>query len=316
MTLDPAAAQLLARMPATDPDAPMPTAQQLRAAFDSARVLPSNLEPIGSITDVLLPGPGGDLQVRVYLPAGTGTDSRLPGFLWIHGGGWTVGSFEENELASRAVCNGAQVAVVAINYRLAPEHPFPAARDDCYAALDWLSRHGDEIGVDPQRLAVGGESAGGNLATVISMMARDRGGPSIAAQVSICPVYGHPSDGFDSYRLFAEGYGMTAGVMGFFFEQYVQGDVDTEDPYLLPLRSSDLAGLPPALVLTAEFDVLRDEGEELARRLQAAGVPTELTRYAGQIHGFYGLFTELPASPRSHAQVAGYLRSVWADSSG
>ncbi|MDF5759087.1 alpha/beta hydrolase [Spongiactinospora sp. TRM90649] len=314
MALDPAVAQLLAAAPAPGDDASaapavLPDAATMRAAFAAGLRIPDDLEPVASVADHLVPGPDGDVRVRVYLPE---ADGPVPAFVWIHGGGWTIGSIEENEVSSRAVCNAARVAVVAVDYRLAPEDPFPAAPRDCYAVLEWLAGHGASIGVDGTRVAVGGESAGGNLSTVISMMARDRGGPSVAAQVLICPVFGHPDDGYGSYADFAEGFGMTAGVMRWFFEQYATGPADLDDPYLLPLRSGDLTGLPPALVMTAEYDVLRDEGEAYARRLAEAGVPTELDRYEGQIHGFFGLHTSLPASPRSHARVADYLRTVFA----
>jgi acetyl esterase len=250
----------------------------------------------------------GDLRVRLYLPEAPGP---VPVFLWIHGGGWTIGSIDENEVASRAVCAGASVAVAAVDYRLAPEDPYPAAPEDCYAVLEWLASGGAGPAVSPERIAVGGESAGGNLSTVVSLMARDRGGPEIAAQVLICPVFGHPDDGFASYTDFATGYGMTADAMRFFFAQYVPDPAHLADPYLLPSRSKDLSGLPPALVLTAEYDVLRDEGEAFARQLTDAGVAVDLTRYAGQIHGFYGLYTDLPASPASHAEVATYLRGLF-----
>ncbi|RBQ16262.1 alpha/beta hydrolase [Spongiactinospora rosea] len=311
MPLDPAVTELLTAMaPDGDGGAPPlpPSAPELRAAFAAGLALPTDLEPVGSVTDHLVPGPGGDIRVRVYLPE---ADGPVPAFVWLHGGGWTIGSIEENEVSSRAVCNGAGVAVVAVAYRLAPEHPFPAAPEDCYAVVEWLAAHGGSIGVDGGRLAIGGESAGGNLSTVVSMMSRDRGGPRLATQVLICPVFGHPDDGFGSYADFAEGFGMTAGIMRWFFEQYVTDPADLDRPYALPLRAADLAGLPPALVMTAEFDVLRDEGEAYARRLAEAGVPTELTRYDGQIHGFFGLYTGLPASGRSHAQVAGHLRAVF-----
>jgi acetyl esterase len=210
------------------------------------------------------------------------------------------------------VCAAASVAVAAVEYRLAPEDPYPAAPSDCYAVLEWLAAGGAGPAVTPSRIAVGGESAGGNLSTVVSLMARDRGGPAIAAQVLICPVFGHPDDGHASYVDFATGYGMTADAMRFFFTQYVPDPSRLDDPYLLPSRAPDLSGLPPALVLTAEYDVLRDEGEAFARRLSEAGVAVDITRYAGQIHGFYGLYTDLPASPRSHAEVAAYLRGIFA----
>jgi acetyl esterase len=263
--------------------------------------------PVASVTDLSVPGPGGDLRVRLYLPDAPGP---VPVFVWIHGGGWTIGSIEENEVASRAVCAAASVAVAAVEYRLAPEDPYPAAPADCYAVVEWLAAGGAGPAVAASRIAVGGESAGGNLSTVVCLMARDRGGPPIAAQVLICPVFGHPDDGHASYADFATGYGMTADAMRFVFAQYAPASPD--DPYVLPSRAPDLSGLPPALVLTAEYDVLRDEGEAFAGRLSDAGVAVDLHRYAGQIHGFYGLYTDLPASARSHAEVAAYLRGIFA----
>ncbi|MEU3622346.1 lipase [Amycolatopsis coloradensis] len=301
MTLDPAVKELLARSELPEAPALPPTAAELRTAFAASWQPPETVEEVASVTDHVLPS---GVRVRVYLPDAAGA---VPAFVWIHGGGWTIGSIDENEVASRAVCNAAKVAVVAVDYRLAPENPFPAAPDDCYAVVEWLASGGAGPSVDPGRIAIGGESAGGNLSTVVSMMSRDRSGPPLAAQVLICPVYGHPDDGFRSYTDFAEGFGMTAGAMRFFFDQYVSDPAQLNDPYLLPLRASDLTGLPPALVLTAEYDVLRDEGEEFARRLTDAGTKVEMTRYAGQIHGFYGLYTDLPASPRSHAHVANFL---------
>ncbi|WP_207781966.1 alpha/beta hydrolase [Phytoactinopolyspora limicola] len=308
MTLDPAVQTLLDGMATAGAAAPQPgpvSAPEMRAAFAANITLPDPLEPVASVTEHQLPGPAGDIKVRVYLPESTGP---VPVFVWFHGGGWTIGSADENEVASRAVCNAAGVAVVAVDYRLAPENPFPAAPDDCYAAVSWIAREGSGLGLDSSRIAVGGESAGGNLATVVCLMARDRGGPRIRAQVSVCPVYGHPDDGYPSYTSCASGYGMGADAMRFFFEQYAADPADLDHPYLLPLRAANLDALPPALVMTAEYDVLRDEGEEFARRLERAGVPVELSRYDGQIHGYYGLYTQLPASARSHSQAAAFLR--------
>jgi acetyl esterase len=309
MSLDPAVRELLARSADAPAPARPPTAVELRAAFAASRPQPGAVAPVASVTEHRVPGPGGDLRVRLHLPEAPGP---VPVFLWIHGGGWTIGSIDENEVASRAVCASASVAVAAVEYRLAPEDPYPAAPADCYAVLEWLAAGGAGPAVSPGRIAVGGESAGGNLSTVISLMARDRGGPPIAAQVLICPVFSHPDDGFASYADFATGYGMTADAMRFFFAQYVPDPASLTDPHVLPSRAADLSGLPPALVLTAEYDVLRDEGEAFARRLSEAGVAVDVHRYAGQIHGFYGLYTDLPASPRSHAEVAVFLRGIFA----
>ncbi|MEV0678780.1 alpha/beta hydrolase [Actinosynnema sp. NPDC050436] len=308
MPLDPAAARLLAATPGPPADAAPPTPAQLRALFASGLAVPDDLPEVGSVTDLAVPGPAGELRVRLYLP---GVEGPVPLFVWMHGGGWTVGGIEENELVNRRVCRDARVAVASVEYRLAPEDPYPAAPDDCYAALTWLAGNAHRYGVDASRIAVGGESAGGNLATVLCLCSRDRGGPRIAAQVLVCPVTAHPADkGLPSYADCADGFGMSADAMRFFFHQYPSSPRDLDDPYLLPSRSKDLTGLPPALVLTAEYDVLRSEGEQYADRLARAGVPTTYKQYDGQIHGFYGLYTDLPASPVAHADVVEFLTRV------
>ncbi|WP_137723338.1 alpha/beta hydrolase [Prescottella subtropica] len=318
MPLDPAVAEMLAATPSDAPpaDAPPLTAADLRRMFQDALPPTGPLEPIRSVTDLTVPVPSGEIRVRLYLPD---TDDPVPVFVWIHGGGWTIGTVEENDVACHAICHDAGIAVASIEYPLAPENPFPAALTDCYAVVEWLSRggtvHAPVTGgpeIDGARIAVGGESAGGNLTAAICLRSRDEQGPAVAAQVLICPVLGHPRDGHASYDDFATGYGMTADSMDFFFEQYVADPAQLEDPYLLPSRADDLSGLPPALVMTAEFDVLRDEGEEFAHRLQDAGGTARLERYDGQIHGFYGLYTHLPASRPSQTDVAKFLGDVFA----
>ncbi|CCH31318.1 alpha/beta hydrolase [Actinosynnema sp. NPDC047251] len=309
MPLDPAVVELLAAAPEPPAGAAPQTPAEIRAAFDAMVVVPADLPRVRSVTDLAVPGPAGDLRVRLYLPEVAGP---VPLFVWMHGGGWTLGGIEENEAANRRVCRDAGVAVASVEYRLAPEDPYPAAPEDCYAVLTWLARNGHRHGVDASRIAVGGESAGGNLATVLTMLSRDRGGPRITAQVLVCPVTAHPADdGLASYADCARGFGMTADSMRFFFRQYPSSPRDLDDPYLLPSRSKDLTGLPPALVLTAEYDVLRSEGEQYADRLARAGVPTTYKQYDGQIHGFYGLYPDLPASPLSHADVVEFLTGVF-----
>ncbi|WP_433260025.1 alpha/beta hydrolase [Actinosynnema sp. CS-041913] len=305
MPLDPAVAEMLSATPAPPADTGPLTPADLRAMFASTLVLPDELPEVRSVTDLAVPGPAGDLRVRLYLPETTGP---VPLFVWMHGGGWTIGGIEENEVANRRVCRDGGIAVASVEYRLAPEDPFPAAPEDCYAVLTWLVANGAERGIDASRVAVGGESAGGNLATVISMLSRDRGGPKISAQVLICPVTAHPGDAdLQSYVDCADGFGMSADSMRFFFEQYPSSPDDLNDPYLLPSRAVDLTGLPPALVMTAEYDVLRSEGEQYAARLEKAGVPTTYKQYDGQIHGFYGLYTDLPISPVAHGDVVAFL---------
>lgn len=305
-SLSPEVAALLARGAAKAAAAPMElTPQMLRQAlaggFETAEVT----APVARVLDLKAPGPGGPVPVRLYLPE---ADKALPVFIWMHGGGWTAGSLAENDVCCRAVAAAAQVAVLSVDYRLAPEHPYPAALDDCWAVLTWLQQAGAGLGLDAARVAVGGESAGGNLATAVCLVSRDAEGPAIRAQVLVSPVMGHPDDGYASYTDYAEGYGMTAGLMHFFFDQYVADPRHLEEPTLLPLRERQLAGLPPALLLAAEHDVLRSEGELFAQRLAAAGVPVEEKLYAGQVHGFFGLNTRLADSAHAHARCAAFLR--------
>ncbi|MFI6503639.1 alpha/beta hydrolase [Nonomuraea typhae] len=307
MPLHPDAQAILDRAPAVVPVLLDP--QAIREQFRAMWQLPDNLPPVDRVADAVLPGPAGAIPARVYTPGGIGP---FPVLVWFHGGGWTLGSLDENDYACRTVCSRADVVVLSVDYRLAPENPFPAAADDCYAAVRWVSRHGAEIGADPARIAVGGESAGGNLAAVTALKARDLGGPSIDLQVLVSPVLGHPDDGRASYRDFADGYFLSKASMDWFFTLYLRNAADLENPYLLPLRAADLSGLPPALVLGAEYDVLRDEGEEYAARLREAGVEARAVRYEGLIHGFFGLLApELPPAREAHEQVIGSLLAAF-----
>jgi len=248
------------------------------------------------------------LPVRVFAPTG---DGPFPLLVWFHGGGWVIGSPDENEAACRAICRMANCVVMSVDYRLAPEHRFPTAAWDAFASLRWAAEHGGELSADPSRIAVAGESAGGNLAAVCALMTRDLGGPRLALQVLVSPVLGSPADGRQSYVDYSDGYFMSGASMDWFFEQYPRDTADLDNPYLLPLAAKDLGGLAPAMVLTAEYEVLRDEGEEYAHRLRDAGVACELIRFDGQIHGFFGLLDEhLSVSATAHAQVAAALRKA------
>jgi acetyl esterase/lipase len=304
--LQPEVAALLARGAADAAAAAMPlTAQALRDTLATRFEHAQTMAPVASIRDLRVAGPEGEVPVRLYLPA---ADQPLPVFIWLHGGGWTAGSLAENDVCCRAVAAAAQVAVLSVDYRLAPEHPYPAALDDCWAVLAWLQQAGAGLGLDAARVAVGGESAGGNLATAVCLVSRDAEGPAIRAQVLVSPVMGHPEDGYASYADYAEGYGMTAGIMHFFFAQYVRDAGQLDEPTLLPLRERDLAGLPPALLLAAECDVLRSEGERFAARLAEAGVAVEHKTYAGQVHCFFGLNTRLADAADAHRRCAAFLR--------
>jgi acetyl esterase len=308
MPLDPDARAVIERMVTELPPDPLPP-EEMRAMFAAAWPVPSSVEPVGRIYERTIPGPGGDLRVRVYEPAsGAGP---FPGLVWFHGGGWVIGSLDENEATCRALCRQAGCVVMSVDYRLAPEYRFPAAAEDAYAAVHWIAGHGAEIGVDGSRLAVAGESSGGNLAAVTALMARDRGGPPLVLQLLASPVTAPPGDR-KSYVEYADGYFLSRGSMEWFFQLYPRDADDLRNPYLAPLLAEDLSGLPPALVMTAEYDVLRDEGEEYAHRLLDAGVPCELVRYPGQIHGFFALLTEhLSISAVAHRRAAAALRGAF-----
>ena len=285
MALDPIIAALLEASKDQPPVEALPVAEA-RAAMD-ARVAPLRaLAPeVAEVADRNVDGPGGALRLRFYRPAGTGP---FPVIVFIHGGGWVLCSLETHDNVCRHLCVGAEAIVVSVDYRLAPEHRFPAAIDDSFAALQWVARHAASFDGDPARIVIAGDSAGGNLAAAAALRARDEGGPALAGQLLVYPVTDYPSDAMASYAENGEGYGLTRANMEHYWTQYL-GDSPADTPYAAPLRASDLAGLPPAFVITAQYDVLRDEGEAYAGALQAAGVPVEVTRYDGVNHGFFSL---------------------------
>lgn len=245
--------------------------------------------PVASVMDRTIPGPAGELPIRIYTPEGPGP---FPALVYFHGGGFVVGSLASGDPTCRALCHGASCVVVSVEYRLAPEHKFPAATDDCLVATRWLAAHAAELNADPARLAVAGESSGGNLAAVTALRLRDEGGPALRGQLLIYPVADYHTPPTPSYIANADGYLLTRAMMVWFWGHYLSDAGEANHPHAAPLRAPDLSGLPAALVITAEFDPLRDEGERYAERLQQAGVPTQLARYDGMIHGFL-LLSEL-----------------------
>jgi acetyl esterase len=282
------------------------TPEQARRAFEELR-LPLPPEPVADVAERALPGPAGPLPVRVYTPEGMA--SLAPAVVYFHGGGWVIGSLDSHDGFCRALANRARALVVSVDYRLAPEHRFPAAPEDCYSALCWVAERGGEIGADAARLAVAGDSAGGNLAAVVALMARDRGGPRLRHQALVYPIadcdFERPS-----YAENAEGYLLTRADMRWFWGHYVPDTARRSDPYASPLRAEKLEGLPPATVVTAEYDPLRDEGEAYAARLAEAGVPVEHARYDGMIHGFVQLFELLDAGRRATDRLGATLASA------
>lgn len=235
-----------------------------------------------AVTNTSLAGAEGSIPARVYTPAGP---RPLPVLVYFHGGGYVVGDLDVSDLRCRILSEWAMCLVVSVDYRMAPEHPFPAAVEDGYAATRWVAQNAARLGGDPGRLAVGGDSAGGNLAAVVALMARDRGGPSLAFQYLVYPVTDWSGEQA-SYKQNGFGYGLNADTMAWYTEQYLPNPADRTNPLAAPLRAINLTGLPPAMVITAEYDPLRDEGEAYAARLKQAGVPVELKRYDGMIHGF------------------------------
>jgi acetyl esterase len=258
---------------------------------------------VAEVSDRAIPSAGGEIPVRVYRPGG---DGPLPIVVWLHGGGWAMGSIETYDAPVRALANAAAAIVVSVEYRLAPEHRFPAAVEDSLAAVRWAASCAAELGGDPARLAVAGDSAGGNLAAVVAR--RLRGELDLRLQVLVYPV----TDGgvnTPSYREFAYRYGLTAAGMRRFWELYLDGS-DSSDPDASPLRAGDLSGVAPAFVLTAEHDVLRDEGEAYAAALEAAGVPVTLTRWPGTIHGFVRWMAATDVAGEAIAEVGARLRAA------
>jgi acetyl esterase len=297
---------LMARLTGGKPLNELPVAEARQAMVMPMRKSRAAL-PLASIADRSIPGPAGDLPIRIYTPEGVGP---FPLLVYFHGGGFVVGSIDGADTICRALCYGAGCVVVSVGYRLAPEHTFPAAPDDCLAATRWAALHAAELGADPARLAVAGDSAGGNLAAVTALRLRDEGGPALCGQLLIYPVAGYHTPPTPSYLANADGYLLTRDMMIWFWGHYLNHAGDADNPYAAPLRAPDLAGLPPALVITAEFDPLRDEGERYAQRLQLAGVPAVLSRYDGMIHGFL-LFADLfEESRRAVDEAIAWLRQV------
>jgi acetyl esterase len=257
---------------------------QARVFFDQMQ-LPRPEVKIAEVADRKIPGPAGQLPVRIYRPEGK---APLPVLVYFHGGGWVIGSLETHDGTCRDLANRIGCVVVSVDYRLAPEARYPAAAEDCYAATKWVAENAHALGVDPARIGIGGDSAGGNLAAVVALMARDRSGPALRHQLLIYPVT-DADFGRASYRENAEGFLLTTKAMEWFWGHYVPEPARRREAYAAPLRAQDVSGLPPAFVLTAEYDPLRDEGEAYAERLRQAGVPTRLQRYAGAIHGFFAM---------------------------
>ena len=258
--------------------------RQIRAKSDW--LVQKKPAPVARVKESFLPGPDGPVPVRIYSPS---QDMILPVIIYYHGGGWMMGSLDSHDNVCRSLSNKIGAIVISVDYRLAPENPFPAALNDAYAALLWVSQKAATLNADPSKIVVAGDSAGGNLAAAVSMMARDKKGPFIAAQVLIYPVTNIASMATQSYARFANGFFLTKSYMAQFRSMYLADVKDRDNVYASPLLSENLSGLAPAIVLTAEFDPLRDEGERYAEKLKQAGVPVSRIRFKGMIHGFVSM---------------------------
>ena len=281
--------------------------QAARAAM-RAGIFRGGDTPVGKVEDRKLPGPAGDIAVRVYTPKDA-ADAVLPGLVFYHGGGFVIGDLETHDDLCRNLANGSMCRVVAIDYRLAPEHPFPAAVDDCFAATRYIAGHAAEFGIDPARFAVGGDSAGGNLAAVVCQLAKLEGGPRIAYQLLIYPVTQLGADAETrSMRENGKGYFLEKEGMDWFTRCYAPDPRHRSDPRLSPLLCTDLKDLPPAYVITAGFDPLRDEGRDYADKLDAAGVPVTYVNYPGMVHGFFSMRGLIPKAREAVAAAAAAVR--------
>ncbi|MEA2679723.1 MAG: acetyl esterase [Candidatus Binataceae bacterium] len=272
------------------------------------RVSAGDPMPISRVEDRTIPGPNGEIPIRIYTPDGTGPFGAL---VYFHGGGWVVGNIEMTDQPCRMITKAAGCVTVSVDYRLAPEHKFPAGPEDCYAATKWVADNATALGCDPSRIAVGGTSAGANLAAAVALMARDRSAPNVAYQLLVYPATRRELD-TPSHKQFAtDGYYILSRAdMEWFWGHYLASKADAANPYACPARAKSLAGLPPALVITAEFDPLRDEGESYAARLREEGVATVLKRYDGVTHGFFGMPSVVEKSRVAIAEASAALRAA------
>ncbi|TKC19052.1 alpha/beta hydrolase [Robertmurraya kyonggiensis] len=262
------------------------TAEQLRAS----QAIPRNedVEPVGKVEDRTIPGPGGELKVRVYYPKEEQTS--YPGLVYFHGGGWVIGDLDSHDSVCRALTNHANCVTISVDYRLAPENKFPAAVDDAYASVQYIQEHAEEFQIDPSRIAVGGDSAGATLSVVVTNLAKQDNGPKICYQVLFYPstAAGVSTPTASSIEN-AEGYFLTGDLIKWFMRCYLNNNEEKLSPLVTPMFFEDLTGLPPAIVITAEYDPLRDEGEAYAEKLKEAGVEVDCIRYDGTFHGFVSM---------------------------
>jgi len=287
------------------------TPAEAREFYSQARFV-SNPEPpeLASVQPLTIPSPAGSIPARVYTPTQLRkTNGLAPGLVFFHGGGWVIGDLDSHDVVCRKLADEGQLIVVSVDYRLAPEHKFPAAVDDSIAATKWIAEHAKQFGIDASRLCIGGDSAGGNLAAVVAIAARDGNGPAIAGQVLIYPAIDfamtHPSHSEPETSIL-----LTHSVISWFRDHYLNGAADVHDWRASPARAKTLVGLPPAYVLTAGADPLRDEGDEYADRLKEAGVPVTYRHFPGQFHGFFTMGKLLQQANVAAGEIGVWLKTL------
>jgi acetyl esterase len=275
----------------------------------TARARKAEPLPVARVEERLIPGPAGAIRLRLYWPHAAGP---LPAIVYYHGGGHVIGSLDTHDLVARNLCAGAEAMVASVDYRMGPEDKFPAAVDDSWAALQWAADNAKDLGVDPERIGVHGDSAGANLAAVVALMARDAGCPQLRLQSLVYPVSDYTMSAA-SYDKYATGYGiLTKDAMAWFRSHYLPAPADAEDWRASPLRTPNLAGVAPAIVITAECDVLHDDGERYADALRRAGVPVEYREYAGMIHAFFGMVPMVDDAMAAQRQVWAAFKRAFA----
>jgi acetyl esterase len=280
----------------------LPIEEARKRDVEGAIATAGQLEPVAQIHDFVIPGEAGDIACRLYRAEG----ETLPAVVYFFGGGWSLGTLDTSDAVCRMITNRAKCASIAVSYRLAPEHKFPAAVEDCYRGTAWVAEHAEELGIDPGRIAVAGDSSGGNLAAAVTLLARERGNPTLIHQLLVYPNTDAAAN-TASMRDITDEHFFNINAIKWYWGMYLGSPEDGNNPLASPLRAADLSGLPPATVITAELDPLRDESEFYAKKLAEAGVPAEIIRYDGMMHGFFTMVGILDTATEAVATAASRL---------
>ena len=310
MPIDPQIEAMFANMPEWPPVRTVPIDQLRESMRQSSAAMPTPEVTLAAITDRTIAGPGGPLAIRIYTPQGT---APFPVVMFFHGGGWVIGDIDTHDAVTRSFAAGAGAIVISVDYRLAPEHRFPAGVNDCWAATVWAAEHAEDFGGDPARIAVAGDSAGGVLACVMAVLARDAGAPRLCAQVNFYGSCNYPSGTTESARMFAKSPILTADDIDYFWSLYLSDSAQQDDVRASPFRLANHAGVAPAFIATAEVDPSRDDTEAYAAKLEADGVKVVQHRYAGMVHGFVSWIGILPASGEAVADACAFLKQQFAE---